>query len=227
VSRATLRDWRRKGFDAVASGRNSRPSRGQPCDNCSVLEVCPKDSYAYLLGLYLGDGTVSRDRKAIFKLRIMCCDDYPGLLRECRETMRRVMPTNAVGTVQREGCTEVYCCSKHWICFFPQVGPGRKHERPIILTPWQRAIVDEYPHELIRGLLHSDGCRVINRVRSHGRQYAYARYFFCNVSDDIRGIFCDTCDALGIEWRQNRWNSISVARRASVAMLDSFVGPKS
>jgi hypothetical protein len=31
---------------------------------------------------------------------------------------------------------------------------------------------------------------------------------------------------LGIEWRaMNRWN-ISVARRASVAQLDEFVGPK-
>jgi hypothetical protein len=35
------------------------------------------------------------------------------------------------------------------------------------------------------------------------------------------------CDRIGVEWRQmNRWN-ISVARRASVALLDRFIGPKS
>lgn len=47
-----------------------------------------------------------------------------------------------------------------------------------------------------------------------------------NRSDDIKRIFCDACDLLGIEWRvMNRWD-ISVARRASVARLDEFVGPK-
>jgi hypothetical protein len=47
-----------------------------------------------------------------------------------------------------------------------------------------------------------------------------------NRSDDIKRIFCDACDLLGIEWRvMNRWD-ISVARRVSVARLDEFIGPK-
>jgi hypothetical protein len=66
----------------------------------------------------------------------------------------------------------------------------------------------------------------MNRVVSGGRHYAYPRYTFSNVSDDIRGIFCDTCDALGIEWRRMNAKNISVAKRASVARLDEFVGPK-
>jgi hypothetical protein len=33
-------------------------------------------------------------------------------------------------------------------------------------------------------------------------------------------------DQLRIEWKHNRFNSISVARRTSVAALDEFVGPK-
>jgi hypothetical protein len=43
---------------------------------------------------------------------------------------------------------------------------------------------------------------------------------------DIRELVCRTCDRLGIEWQQNEWKQISVARRASVALLDSFVGAK-
>jgi hypothetical protein len=31
---------------------------------------------------------------------------------------------------------------------------------------------------------------------------------------------------LGIEWKQNRRNSISVAHREAVPALDEFVGPK-
>ncbi|MBV9869820.1 MAG: hypothetical protein JO214_04280, partial [Frankiaceae bacterium] len=46
-------------------------------------------------------------------------------------------------------------------------------------------------------------------------------------SDDIRGIFTDALDLLDIDWKQNRWNSISVAKRDAVAALDEFVGPKS
>jgi hypothetical protein len=39
-------------------------------------------------------------------------------------------------------------------------------------------------------------------------------------------LFRDACDIIGIEHRNNRRNSISVARRASVAKLDEVVGPK-
>jgi hypothetical protein len=52
------------------------------------------------------------------------------------------------------------------------------------------------------------------------------RYLFTNESRDIRAIFTDALDLLGIAWRQNRHNSISVARREAVAALDEFVGPK-
>jgi hypothetical protein len=59
-----------------------------------------------------------------------------------------------------------------------------------------------------------------------GKGYAYPRYQFSNRSADIRRIFTDTCDLLGIAWRPwGRWH-ISVARRESVAKLDEFVGLK-
>jgi hypothetical protein len=82
------------------------------------------------------------------------------------------------------------------------------------------------PRELVRGLIHSDGCRVINRVTVSGRRYSYPRYFFSNESAHILAIFTDALDQLGIEWRANRVNSISIARKASVAALDEFIGPK-
>jgi hypothetical protein len=60
---------------------------------------------------------------------------------------------------------------------------------------------------------------------SRGRKYL--RYTFDNASADIRRIFCDACDQLGIPWRQPKERTISIARREGVAMLDSFIGPKS
>jgi hypothetical protein len=54
----------------------------------------------------------------------------------------------------------------------------------------------------------------------------YPRYYFSNVSEDIKAIFCEHLDLLGIEWKRNGPMSISIARRAAVAKLDEFVGPK-
>jgi hypothetical protein len=87
----------------------------------------------------------------------------------------------------------------------------------------EEAIVERETEVFLRGLIHSDGCRCINRV--YGKYY-YPRYLFSQVSDDIRAIFCAACDRLGIEWRLNKWNSVSIARRDSVARLDEFIGPK-
>ena len=145
----------------------------------------------------------------------------------CERAITRVMPANKVGRVQREGCTGVNSYSKHWPCLFPQHGSGRKHERHIVLAEWQQTIVDEHPHEFLRGLVHSDGCRCMNRVYVRGRHYQYPRYFFTNHSADIRAMFGATCERIGVEWRPNNKYSLSVARRASVAILDEFIGPKS
>ena len=108
---------------------------------------------------------------------------------------------------------------------FPQTGPGPSTPEGSQLAEWQTRIVAERPAAwwFLRGLIHSDGCRVINRVNGG----EYPRYFFSQVSTDIQEIFSAACDRLGIEHRRNRWNSISIARRDSVALMDCIVGPKS
>ncbi len=108
----------------------------------------------------------------------------------------------------------------------PQHGPGRKHQRPIVLVPWQQAIVAEHPWPLIRGLIHSDGCRAVNNVIVRGKRYSYLRYFLSNESRDILRIAGEALNRVGVEWRYNRPNSISVARRESVALMEQHVGPK-
>ncbi len=104
----------------------------------------------------------------------------------------------------------------------------------ITLEPWQQEIVDAHPWEFIRGLIHSDGCRVTNwttrLVGGERKRYEYPRYFFTDVSDDTRKLFTDTLDRLGVEWthctRHGSPYNISVARRASVALMDAHVGPE-
>lgn len=77
--------------------------------------------------------------------------------------------------MQRSGCTEPKTHHPHLPCLFPQHGPGRKHERPIVLESWQRALVDARPGLLLRGLFHSDGWRGSN-VAVHRRRGEVVRY---------------------------------------------------
>jgi hypothetical protein len=228
ISRATLHDWREHPEKISVS---PRATCSRCADNPTLPE--PQADYAYLLGLYLGDGCISlagpRDKK-VWKLRIMCADTWPGLLLECERAMSTVRPANKVRTQQNVGCTEVMSCSRHWPCLFPQHGLGRKHMRKIELQPWQRTIVMANPGCFARGLFHSDGYRGINRVRAHltdgDHCYEYARYIFTNESSDILRLCGETLDQLGVTWRFSRRNAISVARREAVERLDQFVGPK-
>jgi hypothetical protein len=187
-------------------------------------------AYAYLLGLYLGDGYLIRQPKDVYLLSIACCDGWPGLIAAAKDAARRVMPSSAVFSRQRIGMTEVKTTSKHWPCLFPQHGPGMKHTRKIELAEWQQVIVDRYPGDFARGLFHSDGYRGMNRVRrvlADGEHwYEYPRYLFVNVSKDILRLCGQTLDQLDVEWRFSKPTTISVAKKEAVARLDAFVGPK-
>ena len=213
ISRSTVRDW----LKPQAGVRQWRAPQ-------LSLASLPERECAYLLGFYLGDGSISTHLRRVYKLRIVCDSQYTTIIDECVAAMQAVMPHNRV-SVQRlpYNAVVIGCYSKNWPLLFPQHGRGRKHERKIELASWQKEIVDRFPREFLRGLIHSDGCRVLNRV--NGKDYP--RYFFSQVSDDIRSLFCETCDLLGVQWRLNRWNSVSIARAPSVAILDSFIGPKS
>jgi hypothetical protein len=227
IPRSTIRDWAWQGRWLTVVGRDNGD-----CDRCGgpahVWAALPS-SYAYLLGLYLGDGCLSPGRRGVFHLRIALDDRYPGIIRECRQAIEDLLPRNRVHVQPKRGeqCSDVGVYSKQLPCLFPQHGPGRKHERRIVLEPWQEKIVGERPGALLRGLIHSDGCRFENHVRHGNRLYTYPRYGFSNRSGDIRRIFTDACDRLGVEWRVMNACTISVAQRKSVGLLDAFVGPKS
>lgn len=221
VSISTIKRWR----------RGDRPGREYPRLFCPLCHRRPLDrrAYAYLFGLYLGDGHIARARTC-YVLVLFCADAWPGLRREAEVALRAVMPSSAVCRVAKIGCTQVKSYSKHWPCLFPQHGPGRKHERRIELEPWQEEIVAEFPGAFARGLFHSDGYRGVNRVRrpllGGDRWYEYPRYLFVNQSADILGLCGEALDRLGVTWRFSKPNTISVARRDAVARLDEFVGPK-
>lgn len=224
IPRGTVRDW--------LYGRLPRSSRLQQA-GADICEACGGEehrfdhlstAYVYLLGLYLGDGTISTHPRDVYRLRVFLDKRYPGIVAECKAAMRAVVPWNRVHAQLRpSNCFEVHAYSKTWPCLFPQHGPGKKHERPIVLTPWQWEFVSLVPELMLRGLIHSDGCRFIN-TGSGG--WVCPRYTFTNYSADIRAIFCRVCDLLDLHWTSSGKYVLYVSRKADVARMDEFIGPK-
>jgi len=217
IPRLTVSGWVR--------GKLPRRHRSAVPDNRSAR--LDYRAYSYLLGMYLGDGHLTHFPRTL-RLQIYLDSRYPGIIGECVRAIRRVMPFNSVAVHRRRphNVVHVGCYSQRWSSLLPQHGSGLKHTRSIELEEWQRAITHEHPEMLVRGLIHSDGCRFLNRVRHGEKVYVYPRYMFSNRSRQIHGIFTEHLDLLGIEWRWSNGHTISVARRDSVARLDAFVGPK-
>lgn len=223
ISRAAIRDWR----DVPELAR----TRADDCPRCARPPVRPNPyAYAHLLGLYLGDGCLSRLRNGVYSLRITCDDHYPALQKEVAASIHAVRHGSKVHFVPQIGCTDVTGLWKHWPCLFPQHGPGPKHLRPLELEGWQRDVVRHFPGRFLRGLFHSDGCRVTNwtvrPIASGPKRYEYPRYFFTNASTDIIDLCTWALELLGIEWKMSNPRNVSVARREAVAALDRHVGPK-
>jgi hypothetical protein len=223
VGRATVQRWRHRG---IPEDRPQIPSEIYP----ETWDGPRRETYAYLLGLYLGDcyvGTFART----FSLTIACDGNYPGLVQMCVDCIAVLAPRRpAIQTVAGTHGVRVVSYWKAWPLFFPQHGPGSKLDRKIELVDWQEEIVDEHPKAFLRGLIHSDGSRCLNTfqmmLKDGPKEYSYPRYFFTNYSADIQAIFCRTCDRVGIRWSRSNWRNISISHRDSVALLDEFVGAK-
>lgn len=217
VPRATIRDWL---GGRVPSGSRS----GATCPRCwssHTQVLAAPSSYTYLLGLYLGDGCISTHPRGVHKLRISLDAAYPGIINEADAAIKASLKRVLTGRASHGTWVEVYAYSKAWPCVFPQHGPGKKHMRRIVLEPWQVDLVRQRPERLLRGLIHSDGCRFMNT----GRNWRHPRYAFYNRSDDIREIFCQACELLGLRWTASR-ETIYVSRKADVEVLDRHIGPK-
>lgn len=202
--------WRGLSDHRRAAGDGARLAQAHRCGRC------PRGSY--LLGLYLGDGCLSLHRRGVYRLRVSLDASQPLVVSTCSDAMAAVARGRRVGCLAGRGCLVVNAYWKHWPCLLPQHAPGRKHSRRIALLGWQREILAEEPEALLRGFIHSDGSRTLNRVGGS----VYPRYEFSNRSADILQIFCQTCDNLGVHWTRPAPTKVSIARRTDVARLDAW-----
>jgi hypothetical protein len=227
VAIKTIRRWRRL-YQRRGLPRGKTHTTA-PCPICDGADL-DRPAYAELFGWYLGDGHISRGRRGVYNLHVFNDRKYVANNARLQELMARVKPAGRPHTREVPGCVITTVSWQHWPCLFPQHGPGRKHERPIVLEDWQRSTVEAHPGPFLRGLFHSDGCRVMNSTRrlvaGEPKLYRYPRWHFTNVSADIRELCCWALDLAGVAWRQSNHKTISVSRREAVALLDELIGSK-
>jgi hypothetical protein len=132
IPRSTVLRWRHGHLPRASS-------EGPRCPECGHGEhdfaSLPGTEYAYLLGQYLGDGTIYRVSRT-HALRISSDAQYTGIIEECCdaiEVLRTKRPRLRRHSDRRLVDILSYC--KAWPCLFPQHGRGRKHTRIIALAP--------------------------------------------------------------------------------------------
>ena len=131
IPRGTIRGWR-VAREAGSGGRTKawtgmRPGVGTRSSTCFRCETgwIDQEAYAYLLGVYLGDGWIWHGPRDVYQLRITCDLNYPDIINEIATHIVIVRGREPVGFALREGCVDVNAYWKHWPCVFPQHGPGR------------------------------------------------------------------------------------------------------
>lgn len=122
----------------------ARASRSVPGEVLNRIKnadnVQTQEAYAYLLGMYLGDGNITKVRN-VYRIRITLDTRYPGIIQTCSENLQTLLPQNQVGSLERYyrgrlSCVDVSCFYKFWPDVFPQHGTGVKHAREIRLEDW-------------------------------------------------------------------------------------------
>src|SRR5258708_9706074 len=183
VSRSTVRHWLYR-YGLASRGRTvKRDGHMNPSEsgNCPWIPQSDEPAYAYILGLYLGDGTIQRAGRSL-RLTVSLDSRYPGIQASCAKAMELITGHPAARRT-RQGRDDISSYGIHWTCLLPH-GRGRKHRRDVVLADWQQDLADRYSVDFVRGLIHSDGCRYLNKVG--GR--AYPTYSFSNRSMDIHGL---------------------------------------
>lgn len=186
--------------------------------------------YSYILGMYLGDGTITkypRTKRLVISLDVK----YPKLVDDVAESISILMgknPTLINGTNNGKPSyvnVAIYNCNLGIL--FPHEGSGPKHLRKIQLSKWQLDIIDH--RALLRGLIMSDGSFCIRR--STNREL----YNFTNCSDDISDIVKDCLTKFNITFNHrivnntnssSRVNRIEISHRSSVEKLKELIGTK-
>jgi hypothetical protein len=123
------------------------------------MDMAAKTNLAYVIGIALGDGNLSRPNKRTTRLRITCDSSYPDIESEILTSLRALFPKNKVSKV--EGPQDTYfnisVYSNDLDVYMPwKVGCGSKFKQKARVPDWILSNV-AFISACLRGLIQTDG----------------------------------------------------------------------
>jgi hypothetical protein len=109
----------RRTVAAWIKGEVPHSASAESCGQCRRMHAFDDLSpgYVYLLGLYLGDGCISRHPKDVYKLRIFLDVKYPAIIVSAVDAIAEVEGRAARTLPRPRNCVEVYSFWKCWPCW--------------------------------------------------------------------------------------------------------------
>lgn len=119
---------------------------------------------AYIVGVALGDGNLSRPNRRVTRLRITCDRKYPRMATEYVDSLKLLLPRNKVSIVERrDNCFDISVYSTSLDTWMPwRVGMGSKIQQSARVPLWIRGDA-QYSVACLRGLIQTDGCLYVDR----------------------------------------------------------------
>lgn len=218
IPRATLRYWLKSDF--LEKKNVAKLEEDNYIEKVYDRVRENKKIYNFILGLYIGDGCITKNKMS-YKIRIVQDSKYQNSIKEISSVMEIFFQKRSSLT-QQEGCAVVTIFDKYLPLYFPQHGPGKKHERKIELSQFQLENLDY--ENLMRGLFISDGSYYLAKKK-------YERYNFTNKSLDIINIFRQCLYHFdishGFRIKPNGIYIVEIQKKSEVMKTKEIVGVKS
>jgi DNA-binding transcriptional regulator WhiA len=148
------------------------------------MKTADKKVLAYIVGIALGDGNLSRPNGRATRLRITCDARYPAMAETMAQSLSTLFPDNRVSIVRTPRKDTYFNISVYsnlldkWMPW--KVGNGSKFEQNAHVPLWIKQDT-ECARQCLRGLLQTDG--------SIYRDRGYLMINFCNntksLADDV------------------------------------------
>jgi hypothetical protein len=118
---------------------------------------------AYVIGIAIGDGNLSKPSPRAVRLRITCDKKYPKLINRIAKSLKRLLPENRIQIVDRNTFVDVSIHSNHLESLLGwKANKGPKFIQKVRIPDWIK-IDKSYIASCLRGLLETDGSVYLDR----------------------------------------------------------------
>jgi hypothetical protein len=141
---------------------------------------------AYLMGVAIGDGNISKMKNGVYRLRLYSDAKYPQLIERWKNSCELVFRRKAsVFTSHMTNNCKIIVVYSNMVKNFPwKPNEGHKWKQKVKIPDW--ILEDEsFLCSCIKGLFESDGCFYTQRVKVKQKVYSYQRAEFSNSSEEL------------------------------------------